>query len=178
MNPFLRHGLHHESSFDEQIARLKHAHDWLISADKIFASNIKGFEDYSKFFGLKYRISKFSLFDKTKVSDSAVNAENVEIYIAPGRHCAMLQGRLAKCTIIPKITLKKVQNISGELTVLDEKEFSQCVIQSYQEELEIITFTFKYTSFSDAYTDHKEDGVKLGTAATKIDLANWKVESS
>lgn len=176
MEQFLRHEKYNQLA--NQAEKPELAYMWLISADKIFASNITGFETYSRFLGVKYRISKFSLFDKTKISDSAVAAEDVEIYITPGRHCAMLQGRLAKCTVIPKITLKKIQSISGELAVLEEKEFSQCVIQSFQESLEIVTFSFRYASYSDSYTDYKEDGVKLGTAATKIDFTNWSVKAS
>lgn len=176
MDQFLRHEKYNPLA--NQIEKPELAYIWLISADKIFESNIKGFETYSKFLGVKYRISKFSLFDKTKISDSAVTAEDVEIYITPGKHCAMLQGRLAKCTVIPKITLKKVQNISEKLEVLEEKVFSQCVIQSFQESLEIVTFSFRYASYSDSYTDYKEDGVRNGTAAIKIDFTNWSVNAS
>ena len=152
--------------------------DWYISADKIFACNVKGFEQYCKFYDLEFRIVRSSLFDKVKVADSAVMAEDVKIHMGPGRHCAMLQGRMAKGVVIPKITLKKTQYISGEIEVLETKEFSQCVIQSFERKGELVTFAFRYTSFSDSYTDFKEDGTKLGNAATKIDLADWKVENS
>ncbi|MCR5224694.1 MAG: hypothetical protein K6C34_01295 [Alphaproteobacteria bacterium] len=175
--------------------------DWFISADKIFASNVEGFKDYSKFYEMEFRVARSSLFDfnrrkdnsdvdwelrmekdgwfnKTKVSDSAIVADDVKIYMAPGRHCAMLQGRMAKGVVIPKITIKKTQYISGEIAVLETKEFLKCVIQSFERKGELVTFTFRYITFSDSYTDFKEDGTKLGNAAAKIDLSSWKIENS
>lgn len=150
--------------------------NWLISADKIFSSNIENFQDYSKFLGLEFRINRFSLFDKVKVTDSAVNASDVKIYITPGRHCAMLQGRMSKGVVIPKITLKKTKSIEGKLEVLESKEFSKCTIQSFERLGEIVIFSFRYTSYSDTYTDFKDNGVKIGTAATNVDLASWKIK--
>ena len=175
--------------------------DWYISADKIFASNVKGFEDYCKFYDLEFRIARASQFDfsrrkddsnvdwelsmekegwfnKAKVTDSAVVAEDVKIHMGPGRHCAMLQGRMAKGVVIPKITLKKTQYISGEIAVLETKEFLKCVVQSFERKGELVTFSFRYVTISDSYTDYKEDGTKLGNAAAKIDLSSWKVENS
>lgn len=152
--------------------------DWYISADQIFASNVEGFENYSKIFSLEYRISRSAVFDKVKVADSAVMAEDVKIYMGPGRHCAMIQGRMAKGVVIPKITVKKTQYISEELAVLETKEFSKCVIQSFERKGELVTFAFRYASYSDSYIDYKDDGTKGGNAATQIDFADWKVENS
>jgi hypothetical protein len=66
----------------------------------------------------------------------------------------------------------------GKIETLETKEFSQCVIQSFSLVGEIVSFSFRYSSYADTYTDFDEDGSNLGTAATKIDLAKWEVEDS
>lgn len=50
---------------------------WLISAGKIFESDIEGFKEYAKFYSMEFSIAKFSLFDGAKSSDSAVCAKGV-----------------------------------------------------------------------------------------------------
>jgi hypothetical protein len=154
------------------------SYDWYISADQIFSSDVDGFENFSKFFGMEFQISRFSLLDNSKVSDTAVLARDVKIDIGSGSHCAMIQGRLAKGVVIPKIIIKKVTSLMKKLESIETKEFFQCVIQSFAVIGENILFTFRYSSYSDTYTDFSEDGTNLGTAATKIDLAKWKVEDS
>ncbi|MDR1983100.1 MAG: hypothetical protein LBQ08_04900 [Holosporaceae bacterium] len=154
------------------------SYDWYISADQIFSGDTQGFEKFSKFFGMEFQISRFSLLDGNKISDSAVLAQDVKIYIGPGSHCAMIQGRLANGVVIPKIIIKKITSLMKKLEVIETKEFFQCVIQSFALVGENISFTFRYSSYSDSYTDFSEDGTNLGTAATKIDLAKWKVEDS
>ncbi|MDR1561392.1 MAG: hypothetical protein LBS23_03495 [Holosporaceae bacterium] len=151
---------------------------WFISADSIFKSNVTEFKDYARIFGIEFCISRFSLFDGSKSSDSAVTAEDVKVYISSGIHSPMIQGRMAKGVIIPKITIKKVASLSGKLETLENKEFSKCVIQSFSRIGEQIAFTFRYSSYSDSYTDIQVDGTKGGTAATKIDLVTWEIEDS
>lgn len=151
--------------------------DWLISADKIFSSDIEGFKEYSKFYQMEISIRRFSLNDGTKMSDSVICGKDVKIYMPPSRSCAMILGNLANGKEISKIIVKKVMFLSKELTVIEEKEFTKCFVQSFERNGEIASFTFRYSSYSDKYQDFKTDGSKLGTAATKLDLTTWEVES-
>lgn len=148
---------------------------WLISADKIFESDIEGFKEYAKFYFMEYSISKFSLFDGTKSSDSAVCAKDMKIYMPSTRFCAIIQGSLAAGKEISKIILKKIIITGGSIEVLEEKEFIKCIIQNFERKGEVSAFTFRYTAYSDSYQDFKTDGTKLGKAATKIDLTTWEV---
>jgi hypothetical protein len=162
----------------KEISDKESAYLWYISADKIFKSNAEGFNDFARIFGIEFYVSRFSLFDGSKSSDSAVAAHDVKIYMEPGIHCAMIQGRLAKGIVIPKITVKKTTFLMGKNETLESKEFSQCVIQSFSSVGDVISFSFRYSSYSDTYTDFDENGTNKGTAATKIDLAKWEIEDS
>ncbi|MDR1333992.1 MAG: hypothetical protein LBJ71_02115 [Holosporaceae bacterium] len=127
-------------------------------------------------------MSRVSLFDGEKTSDSAVSAKNTKIHMSSGTHCAIIQGRMAKKVVIAKISVKKLASLSGSLEVLEEKEFSKCIVHSFHQvfspDKEEIAFAFSCSSFSDAYTEIKRDGIKGGNAAVKIDFTAWKIEDS
>ncbi|MDR2157829.1 MAG: hypothetical protein LBO02_00740 [Holosporaceae bacterium] len=174
MQPLFFNNVAPQGSLNQNVS----AYEWYISADKIFHSDVDGLEDFAKFFGMEFHISKFSLFDGIKSSDSAVLARDVKIFIGPGSHCAMIQGRLAKGVAIPKIIVKKTAVLIDKIEALETKEFFQCILQSFSTVGETNSFSFRYASYADNYTDFNEEGKKLGTVATKIDLAKWEVEES
>ncbi|GHT97868.1 hypothetical protein FACS1894126_2690 [Alphaproteobacteria bacterium] len=177
VNPFFcRDPLKDNVKYDDNARN--HGQFWLISADKIFSSEIEGLKEFARFWDIDFAVTRFSLFDGAKSSDSAVCAKDVKIYMPPGRSCAMLQGYLANGKEISKITIKKVKPISGKFEALEEKEFSKCIVQSFERRGDMAAFGFRYSSYSDSYTDFKEDNSKLGTSATKVDLATWEIESS
>jgi hypothetical protein len=153
-------------------------YDWYISADKIFHSEIEALKDFSKILSMEFHIERFSLFDKAKVSDSAVLSRDVRIYMGSGKHCAMIQGRLAKGVVIPKITVKKTTTLMKKIETLETKEFSQCIVQSFSVVGDIVVFSFRYSSYSDSYTDFSEKGTKAGNAAVSIDLAKFEIKDS
>jgi hypothetical protein len=167
-----------KNSVREPLNESSSIYDWYISADKIFGGGPDGLEDFARIFGIDLHISRFSLFDGAKSSDSAVAARDVKIYMGSGTHCAMIQGRLAKGVVIATITVKKTAILMGKLEILETKEFSQCVIQSFSIVGDTVCFSFRYSSYSDTYAQFGEDGTSKGTAATKIDLAKWEVEDS
>ncbi|MDR2766144.1 MAG: hypothetical protein LBB63_01625 [Holosporaceae bacterium] len=166
--------------FEESGGEKQLAYVWLISADSIFKSNMKGYEEYSRFYGMEFSMSRVSLFDGEKTSDSAVSAKNVKIYIPTGTHCAMIQSRMAKKVVIPKISMKRIATLAERTETLEEKEFSQCIIHSFSrafsDNREEISFTFSCLSFSDSYTSIKNDGTNGGKAAVKVDFAAWKID--
>jgi hypothetical protein len=152
--------------------------EWFISADKIFGDDVEGLKDFTRFFKMEFCISRFSLFDGKKSTDSAVLAQDVKIHLPSGKHCAMIQSRLAKGTEISKITIMKTTSLTGKILTLEEKTFSKCVIQSFSYVGEVVSFSFRYSSYSDSYTDYNEDTSKKGTAASQIDLIKWEIKDS
>ncbi|MBO7454730.1 MAG: hypothetical protein K5766_02945 [Alphaproteobacteria bacterium] len=163
-----------EEKFEEKIRDYK----WLISADKIFSSKIEKFTDFAELYHIEYMIYKSFLYDQTKTAESSVYAKEVHIYMSPGIHCAMLQGRMAKSVIIPKITINKVKHIEGKLSILEKKEFKQCMINAFGLRDDTIGFSFRYTSLNDSYNKFNPDNTSAGNAGVQIDFVKWEVKSS
>jgi hypothetical protein len=151
-------------------------YQWLISADKIFSSEWEGFEDYARFFDLDFYIYRFCMSSEGKVADRNLCAENIKIYIPNGSHCAVIQSHLAQGKEISKITIKKVSSILDNTVILEEKEFSKCFVQTFFRKGESAVFSFRYSSYSDTYTDFKPDGTKKGTAGVSVDFIKWEIK--
>ena len=175
INPFAIDTSDFKPNSDKSNKNEETEHWWLISADKIFESTMDGYKEFARFFSMEFEISRFALFDGQKSSDSSVCAKDVKIYLPPSRFCAALQSNLASGKEISKIILKKVGFMNQKLDTIEEKEFTKCVIQTFERKQEIASFTFRYAGYSDTYQDFKRDGTKSGKAATKIDLPTWKV---
>ena len=156
---------------------------WLISADKIFPHEFTIFTDKSEkvpcfqLYHLEFMIYKAFLFDQTKTAESSVYAREVHVYMPSGIHCAMLESRMAKAIIIPKITIFKSCTINGDLCALEKKEFNNCVINAFGMKDDLMGFAFRYTSLKDFYIQYKPDGTKEGSASTDIDLVKWEIKS-
>ncbi|MBE6447382.1 MAG: hypothetical protein E7015_02745 [Alphaproteobacteria bacterium] len=149
----------------------------LISADDIFSSELKGYEKYSRIIHVSNAFSRSVIYGGDKIADAMLNAEELQVEMFQGCHCAMLLGRLAKSVVISKITVLYTQLFSEERTEFCKKEFGKCVLQSFLEKDDICTFTAKYSSLNISYTDLKSDGTKRGSAAAQIDVLKWKVEN-
>ncbi|MDR2765955.1 MAG: hypothetical protein LBB63_00620 [Holosporaceae bacterium] len=147
-------------------------HLWLISADQIFTSHLKDYEEYCRFYGMEFFISRPSSFEKEKTSDSDISAKNVKIYIPSGPHCILIQEYMVKKTIIPQIVLKRVVMLNKTPIVLEKKEFSGCTIQSFSRvffvDKEEVAFTFSYLSSSDSYAFFENDGAQVGDITVEI----------
>lgn len=148
---------------------------WLISADSIFESQIKGYEKFARFFYLDFSISKFSLFDGKKLSNSSIRAEDISVFLEPSRFCASIQSCLANGRKVSKIIMEKVEERSGKVEMVERIECEECYVQSFSRTKEIANFTFRCSSYSDSFQDFGTDGKNKGKAAVKIDLSTWKV---
>ena len=157
---------------------------WLISSDKIFPDEFTILSDKSEkvpcsqLYHLEFMIYRSFLYDQTKTAESSVYAREVHVYMPSGIHCAMLESRMAKAVIIPKITIFKSCTINGTLCALEKKEFSNCVINAFGMKDDLVGFSFRYTSLKDFYVQYKSNGTKDGSASADIDFVKWEIKSS
>ena len=151
--------------------------EFLISADDIFSSKIKGYEKFAAILHTSNAFSRSVMYNGNKITEATLNAEELKVEMLQGCHCAMLLGRLAKSVVISKITILSTQLIKGKRIELYKKEFSKCVLQTYSEQDDICSFSARFNALNVSYENLKPDGTKQGNAAAKIDLLKWKVDS-
>ncbi|MBQ3564984.1 MAG: hypothetical protein IJA14_02420 [Alphaproteobacteria bacterium] len=151
---------------------------WLISADKIFSSELDKFKDYAPISNLKFHLKRTCVFEESKLAENSICAKDISVYMPSGTHCAMLIGRMSKSVILKKIIIKKVQMINKELLVRETKEFGNCVITSFEEYNEGVVFSFRCQSLSNTYQDIGKKGEKTGQAAVQLNLTKWETKES
>lgn len=148
---------------------------WVISTDKIFSGEINGFKEFARIINLGFTINEFSITDGPKFSDSVIQAQDVKILMPIGEHIASIQKYLSKRTVMKKILLKRLMMIKNKLSAIDELEFCDAKFMSFSLQNELVTFAFRYHTYSYSFTSYKVDGTKGGTSAMSVD-AKWEVK--
>jgi hypothetical protein len=147
-------------------------YEWLISAEKIFKSKIIGFVEFTTIIDLEFDVVQQQVKCTEKSTDPSIVLKRVKIFMTPGSHCAMLQGRMAKGIIIEKITLIKTATVNEKREIIESLEYSHCVIDTFAIYGNEAAFSFQYISCSYSYTEFKADGVRVGNATGKIGLSS------
>ncbi|MDR1551203.1 MAG: hypothetical protein LBS14_00790 [Holosporaceae bacterium] len=153
-------------------------HSWLISSDKIFSSDIKGFGNFFPISWVEFEISRKFLFDGTVSADLGILASPIKVHLLPGKHCPSLLELFSKRSKLPKILIGKTATLNGEIAMLDSYEYSGCSLQGFSVRVGYCWFEFHCESFQASYTDYEPDGIKSGTASIKVYLGEWKMENS
>lgn len=148
---------------------------WVISAEKIFSSQLKDFKDFSRVFDIEFGIKEFSITDGVKFSDSVIQANDINISMPLGAHVVLIQKYLAKRTVMKKVLIKRLMMINNKLTAVDELEFGNAKFQSFSMRNELVSFSLRYHTYSYSYTSYKNDGTKSGASAMSVD-AKWDVK--
>ncbi|MDR0556000.1 MAG: hypothetical protein LBG20_03270 [Holosporaceae bacterium] len=141
-------------------------YNWYISADNIFKGKVKGLEDFSQIFVAEFNITKSSPSERS--SNPVMVMKGVKIYMPSGIHCAMIQGRLAKSIVIPKIILKRTSVINGKVEIIDEINFLQCIVVLFAIIGDAVSFCFQYASMSYTHTALRPDGNRAGQAMAEL----------
>lgn len=148
---------------------------WVISAEKIFSSEMSNFKEFARIFDVGFSMNEFSVIDGPKFADSVVQAHDVTVSMPLGSHVVMVQKYLAKRTVLKKILIKRLVMINNKLSVVDELEFNDAKFQSFSIQNDLVSFSFRYHTYSYSYTSYKNDGSKGGTSAMSVD-AKWDVK--
>jgi len=148
-----------------------------ISADKIFSSKISDLTNFAQIYSMQYEIDEYCMADGVKFADSVIQAHDVKIIMQNGIHSVLIQKYLANRTVIKELIIKSAQKNNNKLSIIDEIKFNNVKIQSFAFDAVncLISFCFRYHTYSHAYTSYKTDGNKEGTTTMSVD-AKWKAK--
>jgi hypothetical protein len=91
-----------------------------------------------------------------------------------GSWAPVIQSFLYNGKTVPTISVRRLSSIGGELKkIVQETNFEICFVKTYDQEGDVIRFTFCYQSIEDKhfYYVHK-DGANQGTSAVKYNAVN------
>lgn len=146
---------------------------WLISSEKIFSSEIKGFEDYYPIESLQYSISISGIIDKNSRSDSVLVVSPLVITLSSGLHSPSIIDRIANKKNLKAINIIKVSEEKGKLTIVEDKKFETVYIHGINTTNETVILSFRYEQYVDKYNEIVNN-ISKGSSSGKLDIVKWK----
>lgn len=151
---------------------------YIIVAKGIFPDTIKGRKDAVYCYAFRSSIYKMHDDDDNAhtqaVKTSKIIQKDVIACIPTGRWGASLQAHIDQSLIVKSITIVRSEIDKDIENVIQETEFTNCKIMTYEQLDDKIVFSFNYNTKIDDFTDYTKDGLKKGHAAVTIKKHNEK----
>ena len=75
------------------------------------------------------------------------------------------------------IAIKRMISINGTKVIIQTITYGTCLIKTYEQSGDTITFSYCYVSIEDVNTAYGHDGTKVGNTGVKFDYSTLKSES-
>lgn len=145
---------------------------YTIVAKGIFNDTIKGRKNAGPCYAFKtsiYRLHE-DAHGKTHhpLSSGKLIKKDVIVCVPTGSWAASIQAHMAQSIVIKSLKIIRSQ-IEGKIeNVIQETEFTNCKIMTYDQVDDKIIFSFTYEAKTDDFTDYTKDGLKKGHAGITI----------
>jgi len=150
---------------------------YIIVAKGIFPDTIKGRKDAGFCYTFKTAIYRMPEDENNKhskaIGSGKIVKKDVIVCVPSGRWGASLQAHMAQSIVIKSVCIVRSE-LDGEIeNVLQETEFTNCRIMTYDQQDDKIIFSFTYDTKTDDFTDYTKDGLKKGHAAITINTDDY-----
>jgi hypothetical protein len=109
--------------------------------------------------------------------DGKIISINPMVLMKYGDWAPVLQQLMWEGKKIDQIIIKRVISIRQTLEVIQETDFSNCLINTFKQEGDTIRFSFCYVNVTDLSRVFSNDGDLLGQRGVKFDATNLEVKS-
>jgi len=145
--------------------------EWMIKIDDLLSSTITNLEAYSELLGWhaeQARLTKGRVGGQL-FSTAAVQHSNVLIVMPAGIYIPTLETKMNTGANIGLIKIVRLANIGNLKVSLQEIEFTNCKIDSMEQQLDEIIISFRPAARKNTIIQYKQDGSKKGQAVSKFD---------
>ncbi len=153
---------------------------YVVRCKDIFSSSMKGLEDCAPCDWVKTGGSRITTFDSSgKLNgDTTISGKDPIVCMQYGPWAPILQQYMYTGTKLEKISIYRLMDINGEKIIIQQLNYTTCLIKTYDQEADKILFTFCFVSLEDLQIAYTQDGHKLGQNGMKFDFSMLKVQSS
>lgn len=145
--------------------------EWMIQIDDLLSSTIENFEGFSELYGWyaeQGRLTKGRTANQL-FSTAAVQHSNVLIVLPAGIFIPTLETKMNSGANIALIKIVRLANVGDLKVSLQEIEYTNCKIDSMQQQLDEIIISFRPETRQNTIIKYKQDGSKEGQAVSKFD---------
>lgn len=150
--------------------------EWMISIDNLLSSNVDGYETYAELFGWfaeQARLTKGSTASQL-FSTAAVQHSNVLIVIPNGMYLPQMEVVMNSGANISTVKIVRLANITDLKVPLQEVEYTNCKIDSIQQQLDEIIISIRPETRMNTVIQYGQDGGKLGQNVSYFDYVSGK----
>ncbi|MDR0581141.1 MAG: hypothetical protein LBG04_03460 [Holosporaceae bacterium] len=154
---------------------------WVIGTDEdtgIFDSDMDG--DFAKMavaLWIVFGSARLATYDSSgqQSGDGKIVNRDVTVCMKFGDYGPPLQQWMFSGKKITTITIKRVISVNGTLIVIQELTYGTCVIKTYEQNGDVITFTFAFVTYTDMSLAYDHDGTLVGRVGMSYDAAKITV---
>lgn len=145
--------------------------EWMIQIDDLLSSTIENFEDYGELYGWYAEQARLTQGNTGSqlITTAAAQHSNVLIVLPAGIFIPTLETKMNTGANIALIKIVRLANVGDLKVSLQEIEFTNCKIETMQQQLDEIIISFRPESRQNTIIKYKQDGSKEGQAVSKFD---------
>ena len=147
---------------------------YIIKCEDFFISDMVGYENNAvPCLWLKLGGRRNCTYDAggTLSGDGVISFESTAVAIKFCAGAPIVQQYMYQGVNIALISLIRFSNINKNMEIIHQIDYTNCKIERYEQEGDIVTFSFNFTKVLDTNTKFKLDGSKDGVTATEFDVS-------
>jgi hypothetical protein len=151
---------------------------YIIQCKEFFGSDIEGFEDNSTpCLWIEVGSVRLSTYDSSGelFGDGRIITRDPIVCMKYGSWAPIIQQYMFEGKNIPAISVKRFVSINGTKVIIQELNYDTCLMKTYEQDGDTITFTFCFVAVEDVNIAYDHEGKKLGNTATKFDTGSLKI---
>lgn len=152
---------------------------YVIKCDKIFSSSMEKFKDCAPCDWIKVGGARITTFDSSgKLNgDTTISGKDPAVCMKNGPWGPVLQEFMYAGKELKRISIYQIMDIHNEKVKMQELNYSNCLIKTYDQEADKILFTFCFASVEDLQITYDHEGKKLGQLGMQFDFTTLEVKS-
>ena len=153
---------------------------YMISCEDFFSSNVEGMEDDSApCLWVETGGARIATYDSSGElsGDGRIVCKDAVVCMKYGSWGPIIQQYMFEGKKLDTIAIKRMISINGTKVIIQTITYGTCLIKTYEQSGDTITFSYCYVSIEDVNTAYGHDGTKVGNTGVKFDYSTLKSES-
>ncbi len=152
--------------------------EWMVQMDDILASDVDDYNDYAELFGWYAESSRFTTGDisNSLFTSATLKHSDLVVLLPNGGFSAILETRMNTGTPVDQLTIVRLGNIKAMKVELQTIVYSNCRIQSFQQQLDRLILQMSVTSKVNTIFVYDNDGQSQGQVVSSVDYSRNTAE--
>ncbi|MBY0282265.1 MAG: hypothetical protein K2W94_08970 [Alphaproteobacteria bacterium] len=147
--------------------------EWMIKIDDLTTSDVDNFNGYTELFGWHGESSRFTTGDISNnlFTSATLKHSDLVVLMSNGGYAATLETNMNTGTPINVLTIIRLGNIKATKVTMQQIDYTNCFIQSFQQQLDRIILRLTVTSKTNTIFVYDKTGLNQGQVVSTVDYS-------